>query len=334
MAIYYIGAFPPGYGGVTIKNQNLYEALSQKIRIEKVDLNQIKRHNFREAARLIRVLLNPHNRFVLGPSGQRKYFTRLLYTINRNAMQHSVIMLMGGTAAAEITADKSYCKWAAHYKRIYVETQGMIQQLRNGGLTNGAVYPNGRFQPHVLPEIRISNHESLKCLFFSQVSKEKGVDLVIQASKSLPSIDFTVYGSIPKEYEEEFQQLILPCKNIRYCGTFKGQAEEVYNLLNSFDVLLFPTRWKHEGVPGVLVESKIAGLPAIVSDIAFNAELVENGISGIVMQENTSEKLIREITKLNQDRNLLYRLKQGSKSSAEQYYIENYIDDIIAELKQ
>ena len=45
MAIYYLGTFPPEYGGVTVKNQNLYSALSKKIEIDRVDFSEIKRRN-------------------------------------------------------------------------------------------------------------------------------------------------------------------------------------------------------------------------------------------------------------------------------------------------
>ena len=112
MGIYYIGAFPPEYGGVTIKNQNLYDALKQKMQIRKVDLNKIKRHDFCEIIRFCVVILNPFNRFVLGPSGQRRALTKFLYSFNLRAMRHSVIALMGGTAAEDIVSDPKYCVWS------------------------------------------------------------------------------------------------------------------------------------------------------------------------------------------------------------------------------
>ena len=61
MSIVYMGAFPPGYGGVTIKNQNLYAALEKEIPIKKVDFNRVKRKDIKEAGRLVFHLLNPRN---------------------------------------------------------------------------------------------------------------------------------------------------------------------------------------------------------------------------------------------------------------------------------
>ena len=66
MALVYIGAFPPGYGGVTVKNLNLYTAIKRHTEIDKIDLNIIKRRNVKEAIRLLLFLLNRGNRFVIG----------------------------------------------------------------------------------------------------------------------------------------------------------------------------------------------------------------------------------------------------------------------------
>ena len=89
MAVYFLGAFPPTYGGVTIKNESLYQALSKYIDLKKVDFNQIKRFNFVEIFRLLFALCGRDNQFVIGVSGKktRKRFTKLLYAVNSKAMR-------------------------------------------------------------------------------------------------------------------------------------------------------------------------------------------------------------------------------------------------------
>lgn len=46
---------------------------------------------------------------------------------------------------------------------------------------------------------------------------------------------------------------------------------------SAYDLHLFPSRWRNEGVSGVLVEIKMAAVPSIVSDICYNAELIRDG---------------------------------------------------------
>lgn len=335
MSIVYMGAFPPGYGGVTIKNQNLYTALEKEILIKKVDFNRVKRKDIKEAGRLVFHLLNPRNRFVVGVSGKitRKRFTQVLYYLNRKAMRKSIIMIMGGTASHDMSVDPEYRKCAMGYKKIYVETQSMKAEMDAAGFENVDIYPNGRFRPQKAVELKTAD-KKLRCVFFSQVQPEKGADLVLEAARMLPHVDFSFYGNIVDDYKDIFMNRVNAQQNVSYYGVFKGSIDAVYGELSKYDVLLFPTKWDIEGVPGILVEGKIAGLAEIVSNKSYNAELVRNGIEGIVLGDNSAADLAAAIQQLDENRKALSTLKAGSRSSAEQYFIENYISAIKKELEK
>lgn len=335
MKYFYLGAFPPGYGGVTIKNRDLYQGLSQRLPMERVDFNRIKRRGWREALRLAGALLGQRHTFVIGVAGKqtRKRFSGLLYHINRRAMNRSLLVVMGGTAARDIAADPQYRKWVAQYKKIYVETEGMRSTLAEAGLTNAALYPNGRFIPKQTLPCRENTDRPLRCLCFSQVSREKGADIALDAVKALPQVELDLYGHVVPEYEADFRAALSACPNAVYQGIFKGEPEELYRLLNQYDLLLFPTRWKHEGVPGVLVEAKIAALPAVVSDVCYNAELVRDG-EGVVLPENDAAHMAQAIRALDADRARLFGLKQGAQRSAERFFIEYYMDELVGALTE
>ena len=83
----------------------------------------------------------------------------------------------------------------------------------------------------------------------------------------------------------------------------------------------FPTKWDTEGVPGILVEGKIAGLAEIVSNRSHNAELIADGIDGMVLYQNTSCELVKVIKELDNNDVLLQRMRLNSKKSGEKYYI-------------
>lgn len=128
------------------------------------------------------------------------------------------------------------------------------------------------------------------------------------------------------------QDAVSQLTNITYRGVYKVEGDNVYTLLNQYDLLLLPTRWKAEGVPGVLVEGKIAGLPAVVSDWNYNAEIVEQGVSGMVLEQLDAEALTRAIQSIDEDRELLTRLKQGAVQSAEAYMVDPYVDELLSQL--
>lgn len=334
MSIVYMGAFPPGYGGVTIKNQNLYTALEKEIPIKKVDFNRVKRKDIKEAGRLVFHLLNPRNRFVVGVSGKitRKRFTQVLYYLNRKAMRKSIIMIMGGTASHDMSVDPEYRKCAMGYKKIYVETQSMKAEMDAAGFENVDIYPNGRFRPQKAVELKTAD-KKLRCVFFSQVQPEKGADLVLEAARMLPHVEFSFYGDIVDDYKDIFMSRVNAQQNVSYDGVFKGSIDAVYGELSKYDVLLFPTKWDIEGVPGILVEGKIAGLAEIVSNKSYNAELVQDGVEGVVIAENTGNCLAAAIQQLAEDRDFLNSMKKGSRKSSERYYIENYIESIADNLR-
>ena len=337
MGVYYIGAFPIEGGGVTIKNRDLFIALKEKgVQIKAIDLNKITRgRNLWELVRLLVVLVCPWNRFVVGIStgrSTRRRFSKALSVVNRRAMHRSIIMVMGGTDAHNIAVDADYRHCMSFYKRIYVETPKMLEELRNSGLTNGDYYPNGRFRSDEEYKVNDNCTGRLKCVFFSYIRKEKGADILLEAAKRLPNVDFAFYGSVYDEYAAEFEREVSVVKNAEYKGNFQGTPKQVYRELNGYDVLLLPTRYKTEGVPGILVEAKIGAITSIVSDESHNSEIVDNGVDGIVLQDNTVDDLCDSILSLDRNRKLLYELKSQSQHSAENYYIENYIDGLAKNL--
>lgn len=330
-----MGAFPPGYGGVTIKNLNLYTALCEMIEVRKIDFNRIKRKDFKELLSFLLALLGRNNKFIIGVSGKntRRNLCKVLYCLNRTAMQSSIIMIMGGTAATDISNDRIYAKYMSHYKKIYVETVGMMKTLENAGLKNVAIYPNCRFRPKRV--IEFTERFNSSCVFFSLISPDKGVDEIIETAKCLPDVEFHFYGPIREDYKHYFEAVVDSSKNIRYHGIYKGNDEQKYEELRKYDLLLLPTHWYAEGVPGILVEAKIAGLVPIVTDHNFNKEIVHNEIDGIVIPVgiNTSMELTKSISSLKNDHERYLRLKKGSIASASDYYIDSYLKEISESLQ-
>ena len=334
MKIYYIGSFPPTYGGVTIKNKNLYEALQDKLDVHRIDMNRIKRGDIKEILRFAWAMLTG-KQYIIGLAGQknRRQFTKLMYSFKRKAMERSVLLVMGGLVDDVIKAGPGFVKMFNGYRKTYVELPGMQRKLQSAGVTNCAIYPNGRPRPGDLP-VPSMGEESLKCVFFSIIQPEKGVDLILQAADQLPQMEFHFYGEIKKDYEQEYLMAVGKRNHVSYHGVFSGNADAVYKELSQYDVLLLPTRWKAEGLPGILVEAKIAGLPAVVSDHNFNREIVRDGYDGIIIPNITAERLVVTLKELDGDRENLLNMKIKSSESAEAYYIDVCAEDVIRELKR
>ena len=85
---------------------------------------------------------------------------------------------------------------------------------------------------------------------------------------------------------------------------------EVYSALAMADVFVLPSLW--EGMPLALIEAQAAGLPAVVSNVVGNRDVVIDGETGFVC--DSDRELIAKIRLLIEDVNL--RLKMGLAARA------------------
>lgn len=325
--ITYIGRFTPPTGGVTAKNKAIYEELREKIDIQKIDLTSAKKGKVSVVLKCFNALFFEKNPLIIGTAAQmRRSFTHVLYLFNRKTMNRSVLMVMGGQFGKKVAKDKKYQNWLKGYKQLYVETDGMIKDLNAVGIQNVSLFPNCRKRPTC--ELSAQTGKP-SCVFFSLIQPQKGVDNALDAAMKLPDIQFHFYGGIDSDYKDHFLKRIAEIPNAVYHGVFSGSSDEVYSELNKYDILLFPTKWAIEGVPGILVEAKIAGLVPVVSDMSYNAELVHDKTDGIVLDENSPEKLAGAVRELIESPATLNSMRIESKKSAERFYFDNNIQKVM-----
>ena len=73
---------------------------------------------------------------------------------------------------------------------------------------------------------------------------------------------------------------------------FLGSRTDVPQLLGEADVFLFTSMTKGEGMPGVLIEAGLAGLPAVSTDVPGARAVIEDGVTGIIVPVNDLASLI------------------------------------------
>lgn len=334
MSTFYLGQFPPPYGGVTVKNALLFEALSERLSIEKLEFRKTSTSTI-----IKRLLTSRDDTFVLGFGNAKlqRYLLCGLSLVRPSVLSRCVLIVMGGKFSETVGKDGRYLKACSRLRGLYVETESMAEAVRESGLEHARVFPNCRKRPSTAIKVKMEpealNSGRLSCVFFSLVSSDKGVDLVLDAADALPEVDFFVYGRIERGYEG-FEGRVARLGNVTYMGVFDSVRDDVVAELNKYDVHLFPTRWPNEGVPGVLVETKMAAVPSIVSDVCYNTELVRDGSEGVVLRRNTAEELARAISSLDADREKLGAMKAAALESAERFYIDRYIDWLVSDLSE
>ena len=134
-------------------------------------------------------------------------------------------------------------------------------------------------------------------------------------------------------FKSFFNERICNLPNANYCGIFNSNEQNVYDKLSQYDILFFPTRWKIEGVPGILVEAKIAGVPVIASDVSFNSLIVEDKIDGILVSSDSLPDLQKATIFLANNHDVLKRMSEGALTNSKKYLIDTYLDGIIDQFK-
>ncbi len=123
-----------------------------------------------------------------------------------------------------------------------------------------------------------SQHGGAELLFVGRLAGVKGVPVLLDALRGLdfPDLRLTLIGDGPDRALLEAQAKGLPVDFVGY----KSQAE-VAEALAKADVFVLPSF--AEGVPVVLMEAMVSGLPVVTTRIAGVPELVIHEMSGLLV---------------------------------------------------
>jgi glycosyltransferase involved in cell wall biosynthesis len=148
---------------------------------------------------------------------------------------------------------------------------------------NVVVIPNA-VNPTPPPERRF-DREPLQLLFVGRFASNKGIDLLLETVTRLNNdgyknkLVFNLVGKGPL-YEKITREYRLP--NVNYLGF--ATDEDLFQLYRENDIFVFPTLF--EGMPTVVLEAMMAGMPIIVSDTGATAEQVDQSNGFLVEAGN------------------------------------------------
>jgi glycosyltransferase involved in cell wall biosynthesis len=91
-----------------------------------------------------------------------------------------------------------------------------------------------------------------------------------------------------------------------------------------------------EGMPNAVLEYMAAGLPTIASRVGGNLEVIEEGVSGLLIPAGDSNALAEALIRLLDDEDLAQQLaRNGQKSVREKFSFESLtrnVDSLYTEL--
>jgi glycosyltransferase involved in cell wall biosynthesis len=148
------------------------------------------------------------------------------------------------------------------------------------------------------------NQLQKRIIIAARIAREKIPDVALEVCEQLQKdgIKIDIYGTKDEEYAAEigFDSRVKSLKNVKYKGSFEGY----HSLdLSKYDMLLHTSLL--EGIPLTLIDTLRANLFIVVAKVGGIPEIIQDGKTGFLAQENTNpEAYIERIRRFYKDKKL------------------------------
>lgn len=154
-----------------------------------------------------------------------------------------------------------------------------------------------------------------------QITRLKRQDLFIEATWRLikehhwSDAEFLIVGEAGPDDEAYLNQLRETTNRLRLGDQmrFTGYIENLPALLAAFDVIAAPS--DNEAFSLALVEAMASGCAVVATRAGGMAEIVEDGVSGLLIERDSARSLIAALSRLLGDKRLRERIGGGARAS-------------------
>jgi len=168
--------------------------------------------------------------------------------------------------------------------------------------------------------------------YAGRIEKRKGVDILLKAVplviKSNPKVKFWLFGSSSNTLTLEEVKSFLKVNNVEENVKILSHIprEELINTVRDFDLCVFPAIFDNS--PYVIYEAMALG-KAVISTRSFGGipELIEDGVTGLLVQPGNVEELANAIINLLRDEKKSQEMGELARKKAEEYYDVKIITD-------
>jgi glycosyltransferase involved in cell wall biosynthesis len=167
---------------------------------------------------------------------------------------------------------------------------------------------------------QIEQEDSIVGIVANYNRKIKRLDIFIEASaeisKRREDVKFLIIGGGRKN-EKELRELAR-IRGIADRLIFGGIKENPIPYVKSFDIGVLTS--DSEGLSNTIMEYMAAGIPCVATDVGGNRELVEHGVSGILVPPGNPLVLAEAICSLLQDPERSRRMAMEAKRIVSEKY--------------
>ena len=312
-------------GGEEYKNQLILSKLKKEpVQLIYIDTVSWKRRPGVILRLLRNILLRHFDSVIISASSVSTY--RLLQLVNfvrPSLIRKTAYIVTGGYFPYAIQKGLFKVQPYNNLRSIIVQGESLKKTLlKHLKETSIFTVPNFKY----IPEVKFNSKENtniFRFVFVGRISEAKGVADIIKSVRHIEQINST-YNFIVDFYgpQEEQFDFDFCCKYKGYLD-FSRNPEDSYQKLSNYDCFLFPTTWKGEGFPGVIIDAYIAGLPIIATDWNMNSEIIKDGENGYLIPSKDINALTKKMMWVMENRQASLELGLKNKETAKDYHIDN-----------
>lgn len=325
-----LGPIAPPNWGPAVKNRILLDAL-QEFGVDVIPLNTLgwKRHPLSFAAGFVRRVMKTRRVFLSVSRGGRWTLLPPLAVMNLILGVRTMFLPAGGLFAQDLKSLPPglrglYLWCTRRCSLVCVQTRQAVQGLQELGLSNAILLPNFKRCPELGSPVE-SSQGALRIVYVSRVRPEKGIETLFEALDGVRDIPFSldIYGILRDDYKAAFETLLAKRPYARYGGVL--ESSELIARLSQCDIMVFPTLCESEGFPGVLADAALAGLPVIASNVAANAEIIQDGFNGLLAKPGDAGDWAAKLRRVMCDDQLRATLAANNKASSKNFTVDTVI---------
>lgn len=351
-SLLFIGSLPPPYHGVTVFNERLWNSkISDIYKVyhldisDKRDLDNLGRIDLQNVYLalgnlwdLMKLCTRKKPDLVYLPIAQNiAYLRDGMFIIIANFFgKAKIIVHLHGSYFKEYYNNtnwfmKQFIDFTMKQVNTAIVLGNSLRHIFDGWVKNIEVVPNGTpFSPKLDHKFKRNGH-TLTISYLSNLLKSKGVLDTIEAVKIVvdkcPKVRFKFAGAWRGQEKEtknwafKFIRENHLENRIEFVGRILGGEKEKF--LVDTDIFVFPSWYKYEGHPIVIIEAMAAGCPVIsTKNLGAIPETVIDGKTGILIEKKNPEAIAQAIAKLIERPELGIKMGMAGRKRYERYYTQ------------
>lgn len=160
---------------------------------------------------------------------------------------------------------------------------------------------------------------------------ERLIDALVRVREQIPSATLIIAGDGPyRSVLEAHVRSRGMGEAVRFAGRIP--RDRIFELLSAADCFALNTRY--EGLSHQILEAFMARVPVVTTSAGGNAEIVSDGVSGLIAPYNDAQRLAEALVRVASDRALSERLREGGDAILSRFSVKDSVDTIADTLKR